>query len=238
MVRLQKQHGGGGVVKLEDSEMEIDRDISPGDEAVMIGKKFGRLTVVKRSGSTPARKRLWLCLCECGNERRIATGDLNSGAVVSCGCFNNERAALLKFRHGQAREKKETREYISWKHMIGRCLNKNNESFKDYGGRGISVCDRWLDFENFYSDMGEMPEGFSIERINVNGNYDPSNCKWIPKNRQAINRRSSVLTENDVREIRRLREEGLIMKDIGLRFGASASLINQVLSGRAWGWVK
>lgn len=218
--------------------MEIDREDFHGDEAGMVGKRFGRLTVVKRDGSTKAKKRLWLCSCECGNERRIATGDLNSGAVVSCGCFNNEKVALLKFRHGQARAKKETREYISWKHMIGRCLNKNNAAFNDYGGRGITVCDRWLDFENFYSDMGAMPEGFSIERIDVNGNYEPSNCKWILKSRQATNRRSSVLTENDVREIRRLREDGLIMKDIGVRFGASACLIYQVLSGRAWGWVK
>jgi hypothetical protein len=218
--------------------MEIEREDCHGDEAVMIGKKFGRLSVIKRSGSTPAKKKVWLCLCECGNEKRITTGDLNSGKIVSCGCYKNEKIAMLKFRHGQARAKNETREYISWKHMISRCFNKNNDAYKDYGERGITVCDRWLVFENFYDDMGEMPHRFSIERIDVNGNYEPSNCKWILKNRQATNKRTTVLSENDVREIRNLRKENLTMKDIGLRFGASAQLVYQVLSGKAWGWVK
>lgn len=226
--------------------MEIDREPHTGDEAdranvcddtELVGQKFGRLTVIKRAGSTAAKKKLWLCLCDCGNERRVPAGDLRSGKSVSCGCFSREKVALLKFRHGQARAGNETREYQSWKHMISRCFKKNNKNFKHYGGRGITVCDRWLAFENFYADMGEMPDGFSIERVNVNGNYEPSNCKWILKNRQATNRRSSVLTESDVREIRRLREDGLIMKDIGSRFGASVELIYQVLSGRAWGWV-
>ncbi len=226
--------------------MEIDREPHTGDEAdranvcddtELVGQKFGRLTVVKRAGSTAAKKKLWLCICDCGNERRIPAGDLRGGKSVSCGCFKKEMAASIKFRHGQAKAGNETREYQSWKHMIGRCFNKNEKAFKHYGGRGITVCDRWLAFENFYADMGNVTDGFSIERVDVNGNYEPSNCKWIPKNRQATNRRSSVLTESDVREIRRLRSEGLIMKDIGSRFGASVQLVYQVLSGKAWGWV-
>ncbi len=217
--------------------METDREvpIDPIDE--MIGKRFGRLVVSSRAGSTAHGKKLWLCICDCGNQSHVTTGHLNSKTTVSCGCWKKEMAASIKFSHGQAKAGNETREYQLWKHMTGRCFNKNDKAFKHYGGRGITVCDRWLAFENFYADMGKVHDGFSIERLDVNGNYEPSNCKWIPKNRQATNRRSSVLTESDVREIRRLRSDGLIMKDIGSRFGASAQLIYQVLSGKAWGWV-
>ena len=148
----------------------------------MTGKVCGRLTVLEVAGSKRGQQ-TWRCKCECGNETIAYGYDLRTGHKASCGCLYAERKPRLT--HGMT----QTPTYNSWASMRSRCNNPRNQDYAGYGGRGITVCERWNSFEAFFADMGEMPEGYSIERVNVNGNYEPSNCKWIPMAEQALNRR-------------------------------------------------
>lgn len=150
------------------------------------GQRFGRLTVIQlHSAATrsPRRNTRWWCQCECG-ATVIAFGvNLKSGNTESCGCLRKEKL----HKHGHARPRHPT--YGSWNNMLQRCTNPNDKRYKNYGGRGITVCERWHSFENFLADMGLMPEGYSIERINNDGNYEPANCTWIPRPEQGKNMR-------------------------------------------------
>ncbi len=150
------------------------------------GQVFGRWTVLKR-GENQNGAAMWLCKCECGSISTIQGGNLRSGHSKSCGCLQRE----LRTTHGMV----DSREYYSWKSMKSRCLNPNDIGYKNYGGRGIIVCDRWLRFENFYEDMGERPEETSIDRIDNSCNYEPGNCRWATDKQQANNRRSCRILE-------------------------------------------
>lgn len=147
----------------------------------MTGLVFGSLRVLEKSDVSLGGKARWVCSCSCGKALVVFGGSLRAGQQ-SCGCKRKSRLT-----HGMSG----TKTFSIWRGMIQRCTNNKLESFKNYGGRGISVCDKWLSsFADFYSDMGECPEGYSIERNDVNGNYEPSNCKWIPINHQSKNRRN------------------------------------------------
>lgn len=149
------------------------------------GKRYGMLTVLglaQRSG--PRRGAMWRCICDCGNERSVFGTQLRRGTVnMSCGCQKNRH----NVRHGLYR----SQIYSRWKGMVKRCRNPNDTSYPNYGGRGIQVCDRWLSFENFLSDMGHPPPGMSLDRIDPNGDYEPNNCRWADASAQADNRRNS-----------------------------------------------
>lgn len=147
----------------------------------LLGQVFGRLTVISRSNNDKWNNAKWLCRCECGNEKIISGQLLRNGEARSCGC--------IKRKHGQSN----TPTYRSWMRMRERCCRPGDKRYKDYGGRGIIVCDRWRNsFENFFADMGERPSSkHSIDRIDVNGNYEPGNCRWSTTVEQRHNRRDS-----------------------------------------------
>lgn len=146
------------------------------------GKLINRLTIVSCAGMKPVR---WLCRCDCGNELIVKTGYLNSGNTKSCGCLNRDAARSRVLRHG----KHGTSEYNIWQQMRYRCGNSNHPHYRNYGGRGIRVCDRWQSFDSFYADMGPRPLGLSLDRIDNDGNYELTNCRWATRSQQNKNQR-------------------------------------------------
>lgn len=156
----------------------------------LIGKTFGRLSVIEEVGKE------WLCICSCGSFKRSTTQLLNRGAVKSCGCLKFD--CQSNFKHGYAVKDKNKRpnEYNIWLGIKRRCNNPKDPAYKNYGGRGITICDRWLEsFENFLEDMGFRPSPkHSIDRIDNDGNYCKENCRWVTREVQSINKRSKRST--------------------------------------------
>ncbi len=160
----------------------------------LTGDKYGRLTVIRLQSSS-GRRSIWKCRCDCGQTKSVNSVGLRRGTTKSCGCLWRENGVLSghkRVTHGATIGAKRTTEYISWASMVNRCTNKNNKDWGYYGGRGIKVCHRWrTSFPTFLSDMGQKPSSeLTIERLNNNGNYKPSNCCWATRQTQAENKRA------------------------------------------------
>lgn len=148
------------------------------------GKTFGRLTVTAYAGGSR-----WTCRCMCGKEKTVRSGKLWSGETRSCGCLLSDILRKRNATHGEPRDKT----YHAWAHMIQRCTNVNDMSYKDYGARGIRVCKRWLRYERFLEDIGRpSAPDMMLDRINNNGNYEPGNCRWSTRIQQNRNKRSNL----------------------------------------------
>lgn len=163
----------------------------------LVGKKFNKLTIVKRVNNDKHGNSCWLCKCDCGNTTIVPANELKRDGVKSCGCFRKQfakqRASAIKLhkKHG----KQQTRLYNIWAGMKQRCYYRYSIGYKNYGGRGITICDEWLNsFENFYiwAIQNGYKDNLTIDRINVNDNYQPSNCQWVDNLEQQNNRRNNI----------------------------------------------
>ena len=164
--------------------------------AVPVGETFNRFTVLADAGVV-GRYRFWRCRCACGAIKNIRGSNVRNGRTQSCGCVKRAKIRERSLKHGMAaRGARRTPEYRAWCAILQRCINPQNRAYPRYGGRGIRVCDKWLDFDAFLADMGPRPSAeYSIDRKDNNGPYDKDNCVWATREEQQRNRRVNVVLE-------------------------------------------
>ncbi len=197
---------------------------------VCVGDVHGMLTVIGMLNDPVYRK--VVCRCECGAVKNVPSFSLVSGHTKSCGCLRTNILVQLNRTHGLHN----TDVYKAWSNMIGRCRNKNNVYYRCYGGRGINVCDRWLNsFENFYKDVGDRPSSLhSLDRIDNDGDYTPENCRWATVKEQSRNRSTTKLTTDLVEEIRGLLRGNITQTELANAFGVDRKTIYDILYNKTW----
>jgi hypothetical protein len=192
----------------------------------LTGRRFSRLVAVKFHGNTPSGAK-WECLCDCGNRKIVTRYQLRSGGTKSCGCLNRDKIVQRNFKHGLTNAP----EYPVWANMRQRCVNPKNKAYKYYGGRGIKYCERWESFSNFLADMGKRPDGLTLERINTNGNYEPSNCKWATWSEQRKSQRKQ-LSDETVNAIRHEYARGEITQaQLAHKHGTTQTSVWRIVRG-------
>ena len=209
----------------------------------LTGRTFGRLTVTGREGSDKHGKATWSCRCECGRTITGVGRSLVSGKTQACGCLGRERRAAATTTHGAtAGTAERPAEYRIWQAMKNRCRNPNFHLWHRYGGRGITVCDRWANsYEHFLADVGPRPgPDYSLDRIDNDGAYSPENCRWATRTEQARSYRGERSPETDfsdvdIREIRRLHESGeRSTASLARRYGVTHSAISLIVARKNW----
>lgn len=180
----------------------------------LTGSRYGKLVVISLSQKRSKwGETIWNCLCDCGNLKEIVGRSLTRGKTKSCGCLCVEKAKQTHTKHA----KSASGSYATWEAMIQRCKNPNSSNYKNYGGRGIDVCEDWLQFEKFYEDMGDRPEGYSIDRIDNTKSYSKNNCRWATKQQQSFNTFLNINNTSGTRGVHYCKERG---KWVGkLKFG-------------------
>ena len=212
-------------------------------KANLTGTRFSMLTVVGEAPRVAGRRVEWICLCDCGNRAGpIRTGDLNTGNTKSCGCLKlvSAKANGLKrrgrpvpaaYKHGKTK----TPTFVVWLGAKARCFNKSNKDWASYGGRGISMCERWASsFSDFLTDMGEAPAGLTLERLDGNRGYEPGNCVWATREAQAQNTRRCRVTPEIVRAIRQDAKNGLTGSAIARNMGLNVTTVCRIVRGKSW----
>ena len=194
------------------------RLISP----ILTGQKIGKWLIGEMFLHPTRRERMYKCVCDCGTAKDVKHSHLHNQKTKSCGCSWTT--------HGMTN----TNEYRVWDAMVRRCLNKKHHAFKDYGGRGITVCDKWLKFEGFFEDMGNQPQNMQLERVDNSLGYFKENCKWTTVTEQARNRRSTKLNLDQVKSIKELIASGVAQELIASQFGVSRSNIGHIAQGATW----
>lgn len=166
----------------------------------LTGQTFGKLTAIKEAGRNKYGV-MWECFCSCGKISNVRSAHLRQSKIKSCGCRQGRGRRKIKHGHAMSIGKKASPEYYTWLAMMARCNNPKTPHYRLYGGRGISVCERWLSFENFLSDMGRRPgKGYSLDRFpNKDGDYEQGNCRWATINEQNKNTSRNVFIEHDGR---------------------------------------
>lgn len=196
---------------------------------VKMNETYGRLTIVGIATTKRGRSG-WECLCLCGNTKIVEGYRLTNGDTRSCGCLRREVSAARCFKHGRTH----SGAWKSWVNMLTRCTNPNSSSYHFYGGRGVTIAPEWMAFENFFADMGERPEGLSLDRIDTYDHYRPGNCRWANTKTQGRNRRGSVLDMETAQEIRQRISAGATRDDLAIEFGVTKSAIQHVIHKRSW----
>ena len=200
----------------------------------LTNKKFNRWTVLYQSKKNNHNQITWYCRCECGIEREVKGGHLVNGTSKSCGCYNRDLHRQICIERNTTHGMTRTRLYKIWDGMKNRCLTKTSNTYKKYGAKGITICDRWRDFKNFYDDMGHPPtDKHTIDRIDPYGNYEPSNCRWALMKAQQNNRTNNhLLTCNGVTKTLQqwADETGIHYKTILSRINRSGWSIERTLS--------
>ena len=197
----------------------------------LVGKRYGRLTVIGLNRERKSSSVFWDCRCDCGTTKAVSRAHLLSGATISCGCYHKERSSEVSTTHGLSGHPL----YNIWSAMLQRCTNKNAAEFHNYGGIGISVCRAWSEsFQAFYdwAIQSGYQRGLSIDRYpNRAGNYEPNNCRWATPTEQSRNKRNTKLSDRDVSLIRcDSRSHVVIAKE----YGISPSYVSNIKAGRYW----